>query len=315
MAEFCNKDEHFHWSKPMQLFSAGKPVTICAPMVRYSKLPFRMLVRKYGCDLAYTPMIISDSFVKSLKARDSDFTTCAKDRPLIVQFAASSANEFADSAEIVAPYSDGVDLNCGCPQRWAMAEGYGACLLGRPELLSDMVHQARDRVSDADFTVSIKIRIHNDIRRTVELCQRAEKCGASWITVHGRTKEQRAQPVNFEAIRIIKDSVRIPVIANGDIKCLSDVASVTEKTGVDGVMSARGILANPALYAGFEDTPVQCVKDWLDLSLSLGTPYQCFHHHLIYMMDKLMSRAERRVFNSLASTSAVLDFLRQHYSL
>ncbi|XP_076469309.1 tRNA-dihydrouridine(20a/20b) synthase [NAD(P)+]-like [Babylonia areolata] len=307
--------ESFHWSQPMELFDTGKPVKVCAPMVRYSKLPFRLLVRKYDCDLAYTPMIISDSFVKSLKARDSDFTTCAEDRPLIVQFAAGCANDFADAAEIVAPYSDGVDLNCGCPQRWAMAEGYGACLLGKPELLSDMVRQARDRVPSPDFTVSVKIRIHNNIRQTVELCQRAEKCGASWITVHGRTKDQRAQPVNYDAIRIIKDSVSVPVVANGDVKSSSDVTTIVEKTGADGVMSARGMLANPAMYAGFDETPVQCIKDWLDLSLSLGTPYQCFHHHLIYMMDRLLSRAERRVFNSLASTSAVLAFLREHYCL
>lgn len=301
--------------KPMELFSAGTPVKICAPMVRYSKLPFRMLVRKYDCDLAYTPMIISDSFVKSVKARDNDFSTCPEDRPLIVQFAAKNPVEFADSAEIVAPFSDGIDLNCGCPQRWAMTEGYGACLMSKPELLSEMVRQARERVCDPNFSISIKIRIHNDTRKTVELCQRAEKCGASWVTVHGRTKDERCQPIHYDAIRTVKDSLHIPVVANGDIKNLADVAMVTETTGVDGVMSARGILANPAMYAGFEHTPVQCVYDWLDISTSLGSPFQCFHHHLIYMMDKLLNRAERRVFNSLASTSAVMEFIKENFPL
>ena len=73
-----------------------------------------------------------------------------------------------------------------------------------------------------------------DFRKTVELCQRAEKCGAAWITVHGRTKEQRCQPVNYEAICTIKDSISIPVVANGDVKSLADVDVVTEKTGVNG---------------------------------------------------------------------------------
>ncbi|KAK7476318.1 hypothetical protein BaRGS_00032436 [Batillaria attramentaria] len=330
------EDGSFQWTKPLELFSSGKTVKICAPMVRYSKLPFRMLVRKYDCDLAYTPMIISSCFVNSLKARDSDFTTCPEDRPLIVQFAASTAQDFADAAEIVAPFSDGVDLNCGCPQsmfvksdrlihniavllfphnRWAMAEGYGACLLGKPELLCEMVQQARNRVQRDDFTVSIKIRIHSDIRKTVEMCQRAERAGASWITVHGRTKEQRCQPVNYDAIRVIKDSVSIPVVANGDVRSMNDVTVVREQTGVDGVMAARGILANPAMYAGFEETPIQCVKDWLDISLSLGTPFPCFHHHLIYMLERITSRAERRIFNSLASSSAVIEHLRENYSL
>lgn len=309
------EEDSFQWTKPLELFSIGRTVKICAPMVRYSKLPFRMLVRKYDCDLAYTPMIIANCFVNSLKARDSDFTTCPEDRPLIVQFAASTAQDFADAAEIVAPFSDGADLNCGCPQRWAMAEGYGACLLGKPELLCEMVQQARNRVQRDDFTVSIKIRIHKDMKKTVEMCQRAEKSGASWISVHGRTKEQRCQPVNHEAIRLIKDSVCIPVVANGDIRSMGDVALVREQTGVDGVMAARGMLANPAMYAGSEETPLQCIRDWLDISLSLGTPFPCFHHHLIYMLEKTLSRAERRIFNSLASTSAVVEYLRENFGL
>ncbi|MPC51927.1 tRNA-dihydrouridine(20a/20b) synthase [NAD(P)+]-like [Portunus trituberculatus] len=61
-------------------------------------------------------------------------------------------------------YCDGVDLNCGCPQRWAMAEGYGACLIHKPHLVSDMVRQTRASVSQPEFTVSVKIRIHDDLR-------------------------------------------------------------------------------------------------------------------------------------------------------
>jgi len=67
-------------------------VKICAPMVRYSKLSFRRLVRKYGCDLAFTPMILADTFVASNKARDVEFTTCPSDRPLVVQFAANKVD-------------------------------------------------------------------------------------------------------------------------------------------------------------------------------------------------------------------------------
>lgn len=77
-------------------------------------------------------------------------------------------------------------------------------------------------------------RIHKDLRRTVDLCQKAEAAGASWITVHGRTSEERHQPVHYDAIKTIKDSVSIPVIANGDIKYLRDVESTHQLTGVDG---------------------------------------------------------------------------------
>lgn len=308
-------DNEFTWAKPMELFAEQKMVKICAPMVRYSKLPFRTLVRKYNCDLAFTPMIISNSFVHSVKARDSEFTTCSTDRPLIVQFAANNGNDLAAAAEIVSPYSDGVDLNCGCPQRWAMAEGYGACLIKKPELVRDMVNQTRARVCSSDFTVSIKIRIHNDLRETVDLCQKAEHAGVSWIAVHGRTKDQRAEPVNKEAIKTIKESLSIPVIANGDIKSLQDVEEIQAVTKVDGVMAARGILQNPAMYSGFENTPLQCVQDWIDISMASGMTYPIFHQHLIYMMERIFCRAERRVFNVLASTSAVLDYLETHYGI
>lgn len=70
------------------------PLRICAPMVRYSKLPFRMLVRLYDCDVAYTPMIMANSFSSSQAARDNEFTTNSDDRPLIVQFAANKVDEF-----------------------------------------------------------------------------------------------------------------------------------------------------------------------------------------------------------------------------
>ncbi|BFZ10945.1 hypothetical protein BsWGS_13984 [Bradybaena similaris] len=308
-------DDDFKYLHPLELFLQKNVVNICAPMVRYSKHAFRLLVRKYDCHLAFTPMIVSNCFVRSIKARDADFTTTYDDRPLIVQFAANNSYDFANATEIVAPFSDGVDLNCGCPQRWAMAEGYGACLLRKPDLLCDMVKQARTRVGNDNFTVSVKIRVHKDIRETVDLCQKVEKMGVSFLTVHGRTKDQRCEPVDLDAVRTVKDSVSIPVVANGDIQLINDVKEVVEKTGVNGVMAARGILANPAMFAGYNETPVDCIKDWMDIALSTGTPFSCFHHHLIFMLEHVLTKSERNVFNSLMSTSAILDFLRYNYDI
>eukprot|EP00794_Sanderia_malayensis_P006053 gene6053-6755_t len=294
-----------------KLFDEKDVVRICAPMVRYSKLPFRTLVRRYGCDVAFTPMIISESFVQSVKARDSEFSTNFGDRPLIVQFAASNGKDLADATELILDYADAVDLNCGCPQRWAMAEGYGAHLIKYPDQISDMVQQVKNRVGD--FPCSIKIRIHSDLRRTVDLCRKAEKAGVAWLSVHGRTTEQRNQPVNYEAIKLVKESVSVPVVANGNINSEHDVRKVKELTGVDGVMAAQGMLNNPAMYAGHDFTPLSCIRDWVDIALSLGTPFTAFHHHLMFMLEKVQSKPDRLVFNNLSSTTAVLDFLDRHY--
>ena len=228
----------------------GSFVRICAPMVRYSKLPFRMLVRLYDCDLAYTPMIMADSFSSSAIARDNEFTTNTDDRPLIVQFAANKVDDFVTSSELVSNYCDGVDLNCGCPQRWAQQEGIGACLINKPDYISDLIKQTRNRICRGDFSVSIKIRIHSDIQRTVDLCRQVEAAGVTFLTVHGRRKDQRSEPVNLDAIKTIKQSLQIPVVANGDICTIEDARRVKRLTGVDGVMAARGILENPAMYSG-----------------------------------------------------------------
>ncbi|KAF7232587.1 hypothetical protein EG68_07345 [Paragonimus skrjabini miyazakii] len=118
-------------------------VCIAAPMVRYSKLPFRLLVRELGADVAYTSMIMADSFVRSSKARDVEFTTCTADRPLIVQLASKDACELSVATEMLAPYCDGIDLNCGCPQKWAIQSGIGSALLRRPEKIAALIHSAR----------------------------------------------------------------------------------------------------------------------------------------------------------------------------
>lgn len=77
-------------------------------------------------------------------------------------------------------------------------------------------------------------RIHEDLRRTVDLCQKAEATGVSWITIHGRTVEERHQPVHYDAIKIIKENISIPVIANGDIRSLKEAENVWQVTGTDG---------------------------------------------------------------------------------
>ena len=80
-------------------------------------------------------------------------------------------------------------------------------------------------------------------------------------------------------------------------------------------MSARGILENPAMFDGarYTQTPPQAVKDWLRLAVETGTQFTHLHHHLIYMLDKIHSKSEKKHFNSLNSTAAVIDYLRTRY--
>jgi tRNA-dihydrouridine synthase 4 len=108
---------------------------------------------------------MSNSFIRAKKSRDIEFTTNQTDRPLIVQFAANNSNDFATAAEFVRNFSDGVELNCGCPQKWAIQEGLGSALIENNSLICEMVKETRKRLNyDKGFTVAVKIRLHHNIK-------------------------------------------------------------------------------------------------------------------------------------------------------
>lgn len=211
-------------------------------------------------------------------------------------------------------YSNGVDLNCGCPQHWAMKNGYGADLLKKPELVKDLIYQVKNRIPNP-FTVSVKIRLLKDIRKTVEFCRILEKAGASFLTIHARTPEMRNEPIDLDNLKLVRESVKLPLIANGDVKNLHSAEKLFMESNCEGVMSARGILTNPALFSGCPVTPLSSVQNWLDITSTIPTQFLCFHHHLVFMLEKLLPKKNRVCFNNLQSKSAVLEFLDDYYGI
>ncbi|XP_044005771.1 tRNA-dihydrouridine(20a/20b) synthase [NAD(P)+]-like [Aphidius gifuensis] len=298
----------------VEILNEPKMTKVCAPMVRYSKLAFRELVRQYNCDICFTPMILADSFVQSEKARNNEFTTNSYDKPLVVQFAAKNTTDFLKAAELIYPYSNGVDLNCGCPQRWAIKDGYGVDLLSKPELIRDLVLQVRNKIK-SPFTVSVKIRILKDINKTIELCRILEKTGVSFLTVHARTPQMRKEPIDIDALKLINESVDIPVIANGDVKTLDEANKLWNITKSQGVMVANGLLTNPALFSGVDTTPISCVQNWIDITEIIPTNFMTMHHHLVFMLEKIIPKNQRVIFNSLQNKNDVYHYLNEHLDI
>ncbi|KZV81476.1 FMN-linked oxidoreductase [Exidia glandulosa HHB12029] len=337
---------------PHEMLARFEDVNIAAPMVRYSKLPFRELVSSYEAHITHTPMILAKEFSRSSSARASDFTTSKSERgiftmrerrpartgpidldleanlahdsvhsgvqvqgALVAQFAATDARTFADACELISPYVDGVDLNCGCPQSWAYQEHIGSYLLRQPETVRDIIRGAHDRCG-WNFPVSIKIRVDDDTRCTQRLVETAIQAGASHISIHGRTRHQASTaPVSLSAISFAVSCAKglVPTVANGDIFTLSDARSIRSETGVDGVMAARGLLANPALFAdeGKNGTPDEAVKRFVKLGVGYGLQFGSIHRHVAFMLESRLTRPGMKYLNSLVSTPALLDFLAE----
>ena len=153
-------------------------------------------------------MLISDSFMKSKSARDADLRSNVDDGPLIVQFASNNGDDHGRIAQGLWGHCEGIDLNCGCPQRWVNQLNYGDVLMKQPELLADIIKQTRRAVPDSEFCISVKIRVYNDIKQTVSLAQQLEAMGAGLLSIHGRTHNERDHPVRNETIRAVKDSLQ-----------------------------------------------------------------------------------------------------------
>ncbi|KAF2208123.1 hypothetical protein CERZMDRAFT_49920, partial [Cercospora zeae-maydis SCOH1-5] len=301
------------------------------PMVRYSKLPFRMLVREYGADIIFTPMMLAHEFIRSGIARDSDFTTHPLETPshvqgserkntaIIAQFASSEAEEFARAAEMIAPWVDGVDLNCGCPQSWAIKEGIGCALQDDPELVARIVRTAKERIGPLGKSVSVKIRVHRDLEVTKKWIRIVQDVGGvDFITVHGRTRSQRSSTrPDYEAIRDLRRVVSVPMVANGDAYCLDDAKRIAEVTEADGVMAARGILENPAMFAGYDQVPARCVQDFLRWAVRCPIPFALVLHHVSDMTSRLegFTKKEKRRLMECRDLLDLIDFVEDKWGL
>lgn len=268
--------------------------------------------------------MLAHEFIRSHFARDSDFTTSLEEREptsdgrqhaLIAQFASSDPEEFARAAELIAPWVDGVDLNCGCPQSWAIKEGIGCSLMTSPDLVASMVRAAKLRLGSSK-SISCKIRIAKDLEESKRWIEVVEAAGVDYITIHGRTRSQRSStPPNYEAIRILKAHASVPVFANGDVYSLDDANKIVNITGVAGVMAARGILENPALFSGHTTATEGCVQRFLEHAIRSPIPFQLVMHHMSELADNMgCSKKFKKKLMDCYDMLDLIDFVQDEWS-
>jgi len=233
-----------------------KNQVVLAPMAGISDSAFRRIAKDMGCGLLSTEMVSDKALMyNNWKTKEMLYMTEAE-RPISQQIFGAEAESFKIAAKYIEENMkpDIIDINMGCPvTKVAVKAKAGSALLKHPDKVKDIVSAVVDTV---DLPVTVKIRSGWDNRHinACEIAKIIEECGASAITVHPRTREDRyGVKSNWSLIKKIKDTLSIPVIGNGDIFTCYDAKRMIDETGCDAIMIGRGVLGNPWLIK-------QCVE-------------------------------------------------------
>ncbi|WP_409451117.1 tRNA dihydrouridine synthase DusB [Erwinia sp.] len=305
---------------------------IAAPMAGITDRPFRTLCYAMGAGMTVSEMLSSNPEVWA--SDKSRLRMVHSDEPGIrtVQIAGCDPNEMAEAARINAlSGAQVIDINMGCPAKKVNRKMAGSALLQHPELVRSILSAV---VNAVDVPVTLKIRTgwDADNRNCVEIAQLAERCGIQALTIHGRTRACLFNgEAEYDSIRTVKQSVSIPVIANGDITDPHKARAVLDYTGADALMIGRAAQGRPWIFREIQhylDTgellapmPLAEVKRLLiehlrELHDFYGhrKGYRIARKHVSwYLQEHAPNDQFRRTFNAIEDASEQLEALEAYF--
>ena len=224
-----------------------------ASLAGISDLAYRLIAREHGAQMCFYEMFDSNALVYTTRKKTNDDPPChPQDLPIAAQLLGSDPDMMLAAANKILEMNNNItflDINAGCPMRKVIKKQSGAYLIKE----SDMLYRIIDKLSSSlPLPITVKLRTgyrKNDIGKIGSIAMACEEQGAKAIFVHGRTQAQLySGGVDHASIKAIKDNVKIPVIASGNIFSALKAKEMIDLTGCDGVVVARGSFGNPWIF-------------------------------------------------------------------
>ena len=222
---------------------------LLAPMEGITDLPFRLICKELGADIVYTEFVASEALIRDVPKTFKKIILSEKERPVAIQIFGNNPARMAMAAKIAQEEgADFVDINYGCWVKKVVQNGCGSALLKTPDLMAEITNSC---VNACTVPITVKTRLGWDKHsiNIYEIAKMQEQAGATAITVHCRTREQKITGnADWSHIPKIKENITIPLILNGDIFTPENALEAMQTEGADAIMIARGAVGNPFLF-------------------------------------------------------------------
>ena len=237
-----------------------------APMAGFTDYAFRRICREHGAEYTVSEMVSAKALCYEQIGKKIEYKTAPlaavkrEELPMAIQLFGSEPHFVAEAAKMiesreykgcvseVAPVA--IDINMGCPMHKIVGNGEGSALMKNPKLAAEIVSETVKALKNTPVTVKIRAGWDDNSKNAPEMARMLEDAGASFVCVHARTREQMYNPgVDTSIIEKVKNTVKIPVIGNGDVYSYEDARKMMNETGCDGIMIGRGAIGNPWIFS------------------------------------------------------------------